>query len=102
MNPAPLDFSDVKADRIELWRQTIDAELQSTITEAASLRQKISEAKTDVKRKYYNKKFKKISDQVMQLLAVQSQLPPPPAAAATTDEPMPTGIESDVTVDPAA
>lgn len=82
-NNTDIDFSQVKADRIELWRATIDAELQQHITEAAALRQKISESKTDVKRRYYNKKFKKVSDTVMQLLAVQSQLPPRESGATT-------------------
>lgn len=86
-NDAGVDFSQIRADRMELWRATIDAELQQSITEAANLRQKISESKTDVKRKYYNKKFKKVSDTVMQLLAVQNQLPPREA---------PTDNESDV------
>lgn len=78
-----LDFSQIKAERMELWRATIDAELQQSITEAANLRQKILESKTEVKRKYYNKKFKKVSDTVMQLLVVQNQLPP---REATTND----------------
>lgn len=75
----------IAQERVELWRATIDAELQQSINEAASLRQKISDSKTEVKRKYYNKKFKKVSDTVMQLIAVQSQLPPREAADDETD-----------------
>lgn len=82
-----IDFSKIKTDRIELWRATIDAELQQAITEAARLRQLISESKTQVKKDYYNKKFQKVSDTVMQLLAVQSQLPPP-ADTTTFSEPL--------------
>lgn len=62
--------------RMETWRLTIEQELQALITEAADVRKTINEAKTSVKKKYYTKKFKKISDQVIQLLAIQSQLPP--------------------------
>lgn len=93
MNVTPqLDLSNVKEERLEIWRQSIDAELQDLITTAAAIRQEITTAKTEVKRKYFSKKFKKISDQVMQLLAVQSQLPP------HGEEPTPTTI-SDNTVD---
>lgn len=79
-----IDFSQIKADRLDLWRATIDVELQQAITTASELRQKISESKTSFKRKYYNKKFKKVSDTVMQLIAVKSQLPP---AAVDTSAP---------------
>lgn len=83
-----IDFSQIKADRIELWRDTIDAELQDAITTASELRQKISESKTQVKKDYYNKKFSKVSDTVMQLIAVKGQLPPPPADTSTPSEPV--------------
>lgn len=81
------DFSNVKEERLELWRQSIDAELQDLITTAAAIRQEISTAKTETKRKYFSKKFKKISDQVVQLLAVQSQLPPRADTVTPTEEP---------------
>lgn len=64
------------AKRIETWRQAIDQELQDLLVQASTLRKTMNEAKTSVKREYYNKKFKKVGNQVMQLLAVQSQLPP--------------------------
>lgn len=83
-----IDFSQIKADRIELWRDTIDDELQDAITTASQLRQKISESKTQVKRDYYNKKFRKVSDTVMQLLAVKNQLPPAPADTSSPSEPV--------------
>lgn len=79
-----------KKQRMETWRLTIEQELQSLITEAADVRKTINEAKTSVKKKYYTKKFKKISDQVIQLLAIQSQLPP-------REEPS-TVVESEATV----
>lgn len=64
-------------NRIETWRLTIEQELQTLITQAADMRKTINEAHTNVKKKYYTKKFKKISEQVIQLLAVQSRLPSP-------------------------
>lgn len=65
-----------RSQRMETWRLTIEQELQSLITQAADMRQTINAAQTSVKKKYYTKKFKKISEQVVQLLAIQSQLPP--------------------------
>lgn len=84
-----IDFSQIKADRIELWRDTIDAELQQAITTASEIRQKLSESKTQVKKDYYNKKFQKVSDTVMQLIAVKSQLPPESVDTSTPSEPVP-------------
>ncbi len=92
-----IDFSQIKADRIELWRETIDAELQEAITTASELRQKISESKTQVKKDYYNKKFSKVSDTVMQLIAVKSQLPPAPADTSTPGEPVSTTVSDPIT-----
>ena len=77
----------IRDQRMETWRQTIDQELQSLVNEAADMRKTINEAQTSVKKKYYTKKFKKISEQVIQLLAVQSQLPPRDQAATGDQEP---------------
>lgn len=77
-------ISRLKDDRIEQWRGTIEQEIQLLISTAADLRQKMSESKTSTKKQYYTKKFKKISDQVMQALALQSQLPPRPQSEATS------------------
>ena len=85
-----IDFSKIKTDRLDLWRATIDAELQQAITTASELRQKIADSKTTTKRDYYNKKFQKISDTVMQLIAVKSQLPPASADTSTPSEPVST------------
>jgi hypothetical protein len=65
-----------RLQRMETWRLTIEQELQSLINQAADMRKTINEATTSVKKKYYTKKFKKLSEQVIQLLAIQSQLPP--------------------------
>lgn len=82
-----IDFSQIKADRLDLWRATIDEELQHAITLASELRQKISESKTVTKRNYYDKKFQKVSDTVMQLIAVKSQLPQS-TDTSTSNEPV--------------
>ena len=83
-----IDFSKIKAERLELWRATIDAELQQAITTASELRQKISESKTQLKKDYYNKKFQKVSDTVMQLIAIKSQLPPESVDTSTPSDPV--------------
>lgn len=62
-------IDSIVAKRSDQWTAAINAELQSLITEAASIRQNISTAKTQTKRNYYQKKFNKVSVQVRQMVA---------------------------------
>lgn len=54
--------------------QTIHSELQALITQAAEIRMSITSAKTKTKKKYYERKFAKISTEVRQMVAALEQL----------------------------
>lgn len=54
--------------------QVIHAELQDLITQAADIRKQITTAKTTTKKKYFEKKFAKISTDVRQMIAAMDQL----------------------------
>jgi hypothetical protein len=65
---------EARDERRSVWKGAIEQELQSLITQAAGIRQRISTAKTATKRTYYQKKFNKISPQVMQMVAALERL----------------------------
>lgn len=60
--------------RIGQWRVAVEQELQELITHATQIRQLSNEAKTKTKRTYYNKKFKKVSSDVMQMVAAMQRI----------------------------
>lgn len=69
--PVP-NVSDLKVQRLVEIKQMIEGRLQQSISEAARIRSNISTAKTDCKRKFYDKKFKKINTGVREdVLALQ-------------------------------
>lgn len=60
--------------RIDQWNHAIDAELQELVEAASNIRRNITEAKTDAKRVYYGKKFKKVQADVMRMLITRERL----------------------------
>lgn len=69
--PVP-EVTDLKVQRLVQIKQSIEAELQTAIAEATRIRKMISTAKTDYKRKFYDKKFSKINAGVREnVLALQ-------------------------------
>ncbi len=65
---------ELEAARRAQWKAAIEAELQQTVQEAAAIRQKITTAKTEYKKKFYGKKFHKVQGKVMQMLSVLQRL----------------------------
>lgn len=69
--PVP-DVTDLKVQRLVQIKQSIEAKLQTAIAEATRVRKMMSTAKTDYKRKFYDKKFAKINAGVREnVLALQ-------------------------------
>jgi seryl-tRNA synthetase len=62
------DTQQLLTDRTALWRGAVEQELQSLIATASQIRKEVSTAKTATKKKYFSKKFKSITTQVMQML----------------------------------
>jgi hypothetical protein len=62
------------ASRTEQWSKAIEAELQDLVVQASLLRKEISGAKTNTKKKYYEKKFAKVSAQVRQMVTALQQV----------------------------
>ena len=62
------DTQQLLTERTALWRGAVEQELQALIGEASRIRKEIDSAKTSVKKQYFQKKFKKITTQVMQML----------------------------------
>jgi len=58
---------ETRAERLKLWTDTVQAELQDLIIKATQIREKMNTAKTRTKVEYYGKKFKKISSEVVNL-----------------------------------
>ena len=71
--PVPeLSKAEVKVQRLLSIKQSIEAKLQQLITEASRVRNMSSTAKTDYKRKFYEKKFTRVNKEVReQVLALQ-------------------------------
>lgn len=69
--PVP-NVTDLKVQRLVQIKQSIEAKLQVAIAEATRVRKMMSTAKTDCKRKFYDKKFAKINAGVREnVLALQ-------------------------------
>lgn len=62
------DTQTTLTKRTAMWRGAVEQELQSLIMEASRIRKEIDSAKTSTKKKYFLKKFKSITTQVMQML----------------------------------
>lgn len=58
----------VVSNRTAQWENMINSELQSLITRAATIREEISSAKTQTKKRYFEKKFAKVSTEVRQMI----------------------------------
>lgn len=56
------------------WKTVIEAELQDLIGQATKIREQMSSAKTQTKRQYFDKKFKKINAAVMQMVVSLQRL----------------------------
>lgn len=61
-------------DRLSTWEGAVEIELQDLITQAAKIRQEMNDSKTPTKRKYFDKKFKKITGEVMQMITTLDRL----------------------------
>jgi hypothetical protein len=86
---------DLPGLRRQQWKSAIEQELQDLVTKAALIRDEINGAKTEYKKQYFHKKFTKIQQQVMQMVAalqrIQAQenatsTPPPPMEDHVHDE----------------
>lgn len=61
-------------NRLATWRGAVEQELQSLVQQASEIRRNIDTAKTSVKKKYYAKKFKKVTNEVLQMVATMQRL----------------------------
>ena len=85
--------SDVKELRKQEWKRAIEAELQPLIVEAARLRGIISTAKTNTKRKLYQKKFNKIHDTVLRYVDIIQKLEATMHLEDNVDDTITTNVE---------
>ena len=69
VNPAEVEMA-----RMAQWKGAIQMELQELVGQAADMRKKINEAKTQYKKDYYNKKFLKTQTKVMQMVAALQRI----------------------------
>lgn len=75
MNDTPtLTASPESKQRINMWRDTVEEQSRVLLKEAASVRESINTAKTATKRKFYTKRFKKITSELLKLLFTIEQL----------------------------
>lgn len=70
--PSPL--TQALSDRLATWEAAVEMEAQDLIKEAARLRQLSNEAKTATKRGYYDKKFKRVTADLMKMVATLERL----------------------------
>lgn len=54
--------------RLDLWQAAAEAELHDLVQQAAHIRTNITSAKTQTKKQYFEKKFKKVQLDVMRML----------------------------------
>ena len=73
-DPDVIVRAQVKNDRQIHWKREIEAELQLLITEAATIRNKILNAKTTVKKSFYNKKFAKTNTKIQKYVGALQRL----------------------------
>lgn len=69
-----LSKAEAKRDRLLSIEKEIEAGLQNYITEASLIRQKATGAKTDYKRQYYDKKFRKVNLAVRESVMALQQI----------------------------
>jgi hypothetical protein len=60
--------------RLDTWQQAATAELQDLVQVAANIRTNITTAKTQTKKQYFEKKFKKVQADVMRMLITLERL----------------------------
>lgn len=72
--------------RLDLWQSAAEAELQDLVQAAAHIRHNITTAKTQVKKQYFEKKFKKVQTDVMRMLTTLERLKAQQVAAGGSDE----------------
>jgi hypothetical protein len=63
-----LTTQDIKSIRISEWKGMVEQEIQKLMEEAAQLRKTINVSKTDTKKQFYTKKFKKISAETIKMV----------------------------------
>jgi hypothetical protein len=72
--PEVMDKIEAKDVRMTEWKNALETRLQYLISEAATLRQTMSAAKTQPKKQYFGKKFKKVNAEVMQIVDMLSKM----------------------------
>ena len=60
--------------RLDQWQVAAETELQDLVQQAASIRTNITSAKTQAKKQYFEKKFKKVQADVMRMLVTLERL----------------------------
>ena len=60
--------------RLDQWQVAAEVELQDLVQQAASIRTNITTAKTQAKKQYFEKKFKKVQADVMRMLITLERL----------------------------
>jgi hypothetical protein len=68
------EVMDIAKQRLAKWRGAVEQELQSLVQQASEIRRNIDTAKTNVKKQYYAKKFKKVTNEVLQMVATMQRL----------------------------
>lgn len=71
--PVPANHG-LKTQRLLDMKATFETRLQTLITEASRIRQMSTGAKTDYKRKFYDKKFVKVNKEVRETVLTVQQL----------------------------
>lgn len=74
MSPFNEQVDKATSERLAQWKGAVDLELQDLIKQASEIRANISKAKTPYKRAFYEKKFKKITPKVLQMVAAAQRI----------------------------
>lgn len=74
MSPFNHQVDEATSTRLAQWKGAVDLELQDLIKQASEIRANIANAKTQFKRQYYKKKFKKIQPRVLQMVAAMQRI----------------------------
>lgn len=74
INPTEGLIGAAAQTRLEQWIGAADYEMQNLIKRGAELIQEIKGAKTDTKRKYLDKKLKKVRDDLRRVIVVRERL----------------------------
>ena len=74
-----IDYTELKENRLNQWKSSVEAELQSLLIEANTIQNLITSSKTTAKKVFYTKKIKKLNQYVLKyveaLQRLQSTLP---------------------------